>query len=379
MIANLKLRVLFATWALAVAGLLAAGCGAEDELQTEASKEERSLLQPEIDALTAAGVPGAVLLVDDPKAEPITVVSGLADIESGQPIGADDRFRIGSLTKPFVAVVVLQLAEEGALSLDDTVEHWLPGLVPNGQQITVRDLLGHRSGLFEYGDDPRVVAPYSQGDYDYSWDPEELVRIATEHPPIAEPGTTVIYSNTNYTLLGLLVEAASGRSLAAELDERIFAPLELEATSFAEDSEIEEPYAHGYLAGGAQLVDVTEISPSHYWGAGNVVSTAGDVARFYEALMAGELLDEDSMKTMTTFVEEVPGLERGLGLAHGENQCGGWTGHDGTVPGYDSTARNLDSGRQVVLLTNSLSEGGTIGSPAAQAALAEVVESASCR
>src|SRR4051794_30478244 len=208
--ANLnKPRVLLAALAVSTVGLLSAGCAAEDEIQTEANKEEKSLLQPELDALTAAGVPGAVLVVDDPEADPITVVSGVADTESGKPVRADDRFRIGSLTKPYVAVVVMQLAEEGTLSLDDTVEEWLPGLVPKGNQITVRDLLGHRSGLFEYEEDPRVLAPYLKGDFGYRWEPQELIAISTEHPPSAAPGTKVVYSNTNYTVLGLLVEAAS--------------------------------------------------------------------------------------------------------------------------------------------------------------------------
>ena len=274
---------------------------------------------------------------------------------------------------------MLQLAEEGTISLDDTVEAWLPGLVPNGKQITVQDLLGHRSGLFEYEEDPRVLAPYLKGDFSYRWKPEELIQISTQHPPSAPPGTKVVYSNTNYTVLGLLVEAATDRPLATELGERIITPLGLEATTFAVKGEPEAPYARGYLAGGKQLLDVTEISPSHYWAAGNLVSTAGDVARFYEALMEGELLDGDSMEAMTSYVEETPSIERGLGVAHGENECGTWTGHDGSVPGYDALARYLDSGRQVVVLTNSVTKGDAIGTPAAQKALAEVVESASCR
>ena len=374
-----KLPALFASIAVIALALFGAGCAAEEEIQAEANKEEKALLQPELDALTAAGVPGAVLIVDDPQAEPIAVVSGVADTGSGRPIGAGDRFRVGSLTKPYVAAVVLQLAEEGTVSLDDSIERWLPDLVPNGERITVRDLLGHRSGLYEYEEDQRVLAPYKGGDYDYRWKPEELIRIATEHPPTAEPGTKVVYSNTNYTVLGLLVEAATGRPLGIELEERVFAPLGLEATSFVETSKLEAPYARGYLAQGGRLLDVTAISPSHYWAAGNIVSTAGDVAVFYEALMEGDLLSEGSMEAMTAFVEETPDRSRGLGVAHGDTECGSWTGHDGSVPGYDAVARNLDSGRQVVLLTNSVTMGDQVGSPAAQKALAEVVESASCR
>jgi D-alanyl-D-alanine carboxypeptidase len=377
--AKINTRHLFLIALLAIGALLITGCAAEDEIQKEANKEEARLLQPELDALVAAGVPGAVLVVDDPKADPITVVSGVADTESGRPMRGDDRFRIGSLTKPYVATVVLQLDEEGALALDDSVEKLVPGLLPNGDEITVRDLLGHRSGLYEYEEDPRVLQPYLKGDFGYRWQPEELIRISTEHPPTAAPGTDVVYSNTNYTVLGLIVEAVTGNTLAAELDQRVFAPLELDETSFVENSAIEAPYSHGYLARGKELLDVTEISPSHYWAAGNIVSTGGDVARFYEALLDGELLEAGSMDAMTEFVEEEPGLERGLGPARGETECGDWVGHDGSVPGYDAVARHLDTDRQIVLLTNSVTIGDQVGGPAAQKAMSDVAESAACR
>jgi D-alanyl-D-alanine carboxypeptidase len=372
-------RVLLVLAICAVLGLLAGGCAAEDEIQAAANKEEKRLLQPELDALVEAGVPGAVLVVDDPQADPITVVSGVADIERDRPLRAVDRFRIGSLTKPYVAVVVLQLDEEGVLGLDDSVERWLPGLLANGEEISVRQLLGHRSGLFEYEEDPRVLKPYLQGDYGYEWKPEDLVRVAAEHEPTAAPGTKVVYSNTNYTVLGLLVEKATGNPLGSELRERIFEPLDLDASSFAEGPQLEAPHSRGYLGGGKELLDVTAISPSHYWAAGNIVSSAGDAARFYEALLGGDLLDGDSMEAMTEYVPEAPGLERGLGLARGDTECGSWEGHDGSVPGYYAVARHLDSGRQVVLLANTVTMGDQIGGPAAQQALAEVAESAACR
>jgi len=374
---NTRIPLLIAI--VAVFGALIAGCAAEDEIQTEANKEEARLLQPELDALVAAGIPGAVLVVDDPEADPITVTSGVSDIKSGKEMRGEDRFRIGSLTKSYVAAVVLQLDEEGTLSLDDSVEKWIPGLLPNGEEISVRDLLGHRSGLYEYEEDSRVLAPYLKGDFGYTWKPEELIGIANEHQPTAEPGGDVVYSNTNYTVAGLIVEEATGNSLGTELEERIFEPLELDSTSFADDSPLESPYARGYLGGGEELVDVTAVSPSHYWAAGNLVSDASDVARFYEALFAGELLDEDSMEAMNEFAVESPGLERGLGIARGETECGTWTGHDGSVPGYDAVARHLDSGRQVVILVNTVTIGDQVGSPKAQKAMSEVVESAACR
>ena len=180
-------------------------------------------------------------------------------------------------------------------------------------------------------------------------------------------------------MLGLLVEAATGRPLGTELEQRLFKPLDLTATSFAEDGRLPAPYARGYLGGGEQLLDVTAISPTHYWAAGNIVSTAGEVMRFNEALFAGELLSEDSMEEMTSFVAETPTLDRGLGIARGETRCGNWEGHDGSVPGYDAFARHTDSDRQIVLLANTVTMGDTIGSPAAQKALSELAESAACR
>jgi D-alanyl-D-alanine carboxypeptidase len=374
-----KLRLTFAAAALVALALLSGGCAAEEEIQAAANREEASQLRPELQALVDAGVPGAVLFVEDPNADPIAIAAGVADVDSGRPVGTDDRFRIGSIAKPYVATVVMQLTEEGTLSLDDTVESWLPGLVPGGDEITVRDLLGHRSGLFEYEEDPRVLAPYLKGDFGYRWKPRELIRIATEHPPTATPGTRVVYSNTNYTVLGLIVQAATGDSLKAELERRIFGPLNLGATSFVENAEIEAPFARGYLNEGGKLLDVTAISPSHYWAAGNIVSNATDVGRFFEALLDGELLEEDSMETMRTYVEEKPDVDRGLGLARGETDCGSWEGHDGSVPGYDAVARHLDTGRQVVLLTNTVTMGDSIGSPAAQRAMEQLMDAAACR
>jgi len=141
---------------------------------------------------------------------------------------------------------VLQLVAEGKVRLDDSVERWLPGLVPNGAAITIQDLLDHTSGLFNYTDDSdfdqAVVADPAR-----TWSPRELVAFATAHPPLFPPGTGWFYSNTNYVLLGLVVEAASGTTLEQQLRERIFQPRALEATSFPSGTLIDGEYAHGYV------------------------------------------------------------------------------------------------------------------------------------
>jgi len=366
---------------LAVAGTLAAasGCATEENLEDAANDVEAGLLQDQLDAVVEGGAPGAVLFVKDPNSDPIELSAGLSDAKAKTAMDVEDVTRIGSLTKPYVAALVLDLVEEGALALDDTVDDLVPGLLPDGDSITVRDLLGHRSGLYEYSEDPRVLRPYLDGDFAYEWAPEDLVDVAAGHGPQSEPGADVLYSNTNYTVLGLIVERVTGNDLGDELDARIFEPLGLDDTSFETDTRLPVPHANGYLIGEGKAQDVTEISPSHYWGAGNIVSDAGDVARFYTALLEGELLNQSSLAEMTSTVEETDGLDRGLGLAHGEEPCGEWYGHDGSVPGYFSVARHMEGGRQVVLLVNSVGFDDTVGAPEAQAAVADLMKSALCR
>ena len=172
-----------------------------------------------------AGVPGVAVYVRD-KGQTTVVSRGYDDVVAKRPMSARDRFRIGSVTKSFVAAVVLQLVDEGKLSLDDNVEQRLPGLVPNGSAITIRQLLSHRSGLFDYVRDRRILAPYLKGDLDHVWTPLQVLRMATSHKPLFAPGAAdkQSYSNTGYVILGLLIEKVTGHSLGHELKARIFGP-----------------------------------------------------------------------------------------------------------------------------------------------------------
>jgi D-alanyl-D-alanine carboxypeptidase len=201
---------------------------------------------------------------------------------------ATDRFRIGSVTKTYLATVVLQLVGEGRLSLTHTVEDRLPGLVPNGQAITVRQLLNMTSGLFDYPNDPR----------------------------------------TRYVLLGLIIEAASGNQLNAELRQRILEPLRLRATSLAMTPRIAGPHAHGYMrVGQPPLEDVTTLNPSWGWAAGAIESTADDVARFYRALLGGRLVRPKLLRAMRTTVAGNAGARYGLGIGTVRLPCGTAWGH----------------------------------------------------
>ena len=276
-----------------------------------------------------------------------------------------DHFKIASLTKSYTASVVLQLVGEGKLSLDDSVEQRLPGLVPNGGKITIRQLLNHTSGLFDYFELPRFLKPYLSGNFGFYWAPRQLVRMGVSHKPLFAPGRGYSYSNTNYVLAQLIVERVTGKSLGTELKRRIFQPLHLRDTIYPTKPGLPSPYAHGYkLLGKPPATDVTGLSPSMSPGSGAIVSTARDVADFYRALLSGRLLKPSQMRAMKTIVSErtgkvvVAGPGDGLGIGVSPLSCGGWV-HSGELPGYQLTALSSGDGRrQVVLMVNQ--DGSTV-------------------
>src|SRR5919201_2576429 len=163
---------------------LTAACGGTSKRAATAAREakQNARIQRALDRLTASGAPGAIVLVRDGD-RTLRLTSGYANLEKKTPMRATDRFRIGSVTKTFVATVALQLAGEGKLALDDTVERWLPGLVPNGKAITVRELLNHTSGLYDLTSDQGFIARVLWKPTKV-WTPRKLVRIATAHPPL---------------------------------------------------------------------------------------------------------------------------------------------------------------------------------------------------
>jgi D-alanyl-D-alanine carboxypeptidase len=334
-------------------------------------------LERAVDDLVAAGAPGAVLLVRDGR-RTLRIARGHADAAKGTPLRASDRFRAGSVTKTFVAAVVLQLAREGRLDLGDPVERWLPGAVPGGADITLRHLLNHTSGLFDYSEDPRTFAPF-ETDPDHRWDPRGLLAIAGDHRALFTPGADWSYSNTNYVALGLVVQAVTGRPLAAELRERIFEPAGLRHTTLGDGARIAGRHARGYVVDAAgNQQDVTDLSPSWAWAAGALVSTAGDLARFSRALLGGRLLGREQLAAMQTIdpvTRRAPGgAGYGLGLLAAPTACGRAWGHDGRYAGYTSLVLNRRGAReQMVLLVNQT---GLTGEAAR--AYARVVEAAAC-
>jgi len=320
-------------------------------------------LQHALDEIVAAGAPGASVLVRTSHGT-IRLSSGAGNLAPLTPMRVDDRSRISGVTKSFTATVVLQLVRERRLGLDDRLGRWLPGLITNGDTITVRQLLNHTSGIFDYAQDPSVLTPYVQGDLTHVLDPAEAVRVAAGHGPLFAPGKGFAYSNTNYVLLALIVEKVTGRPIGAELTDRIFRPLGLRHTSYPRSSDIAGAHSHGYLQiDPGTRFDVTPWSPTFYGAAGGIVSNPDDVARFYRALLTGSLLDRAGLRAMKTIdpvaTGGVPdagilGGGWGLGLLREELPCGVAWGHDSEIPGYmDAAWSSADATRQVVVVVNS--------------------------
>jgi D-alanyl-D-alanine carboxypeptidase len=333
----------FAGTALLLAALALAGAGRSSD------SESRADLQRIVDGLVASAAPGAVAAVRTPTGTR-HAAAGFARLRPRVRMQATDRFRIASVTKTFVATVVLQLAAERRLRLDDPVDRWRPGLIPNGSSVTLRELLGHTSGLFDYGDDKEWVRKRI-ADPAREWSPRELVEIAASHPPLFKPGTRWSYSNTNYVVLGLVAEATTGTTLGRELRDRIFARLRLGATSYPSGTTIPGPFAHGYIGSGShvplppgtRLLDVSSrLSPSS-WGAGQIVSSADDLTRFMGALMGGRLLPPRQLAAMKA---DVMGAAYGLGLRIAYTPCGTAYGHEGDLPGYRTVVWATANGRR---------------------------------
>ncbi|MCY1137003.1 serine hydrolase [Actinoplanes sp. Pm04-4] len=308
-------------------------------------------LQAALDDVVAAGGTGALAVVDDGR-RTIQLTSGVARLEPRQALRPSARFRVGSDTKTFVSVVALQLVGERRLRLTDTVEHWLPGLVPNGQNITLRMLLNHTSGLFDYGADETFFAEFL-ADPTRPRTPRELIAIANSHPPSFEPGGGWSYSNTNYILAGLIVEKASGRALERLVEQRVIRPLGLRSTAFPATTRIAGYHAHGYLppsVTGAGYRDITAVDPSSVWAAGAMTSNATDLRTFYEALLRGRLLAPAQQRELLTPVVVAPTFSYGLGLFIEQLSCGPVFGHNGGIPGYVSWTYTDRAGERSIVL-----------------------------
>lgn len=295
--------------------------------------ETRAKLSEAVDdVMSRYGVPGAMAGAWVAEAAWVGT-EGEANTADGEAMRPADKFRIGSITKTFVATVVLQLADEGKLALEDPLEKYVTGF-PNGGGIVIRQLLNMTSGIYNYTDDENFWTAV-ETDPMRKWSPNELVDIAASHEPYFPPGGGWMYSNTNYILLGMIIEKVTGNDVEGELKKRVIDKLGLKATSFPTGPEITGPYAHGYLDDPktGKLKDVTGYDPSHAWTAGAMISNLYDLRTWVEALADGRLLSKKAHGEQMTWVDTgMPFVSYGLGVF----KLNDYVGHGGSIFGYNS-------------------------------------------
>ncbi|MFE7096314.1 serine hydrolase domain-containing protein [Streptomyces erythrochromogenes] len=331
-------------------------------------------------AAEALMVPGAMVLLRTPQGT-FRASVGTTELGASDPPAAGTHFRIASNTKTLTSALVLLLAQEGRLRLTDPVSDHVPG-VPNGQNITVAQLLKMRSGLYNYTDAPELSASLD-AEPAKARTPQEMLAIAFSRPPNFPPGTAYEYSNTNYVLLGLVAEEAGGQPLERQFQERLIGPLALKGTSLPgiHDTSLPAPYSHGYMYGGTAYaltdkpypedvrkaaesgrlkpLDYTRQNPSYAYAAGGAVSTADDLATWIRSLTTGKVLDPDFQKQWLGSPQaEDPGApngqEYGYGIAHQRfGPKAAMYFHGGELPGFNSfMGHDPDNDVTLVVWTN---------------------------
>ncbi|MFE9323199.1 serine hydrolase domain-containing protein [Nocardia sp. NPDC052278] len=366
--------------------LLVTGCGTSTDSAKTSTQSTTQAAEPAYAAairpvittlMKDNAIPGAVVVVKSPKQGNWAAAFGIRAIDTSEPMTVDDYFRIGSNTKTMTSTVILQLAQDGKLSLDDPIDKYWPG-VPNGDRITIAQLNEMRSGLYSYTFDPQFNAALDN-EPKKVWTPEELLAIAFAHPVNFQPGEKFEYSNTNFILLGLVIEKLTNMTAAENLRKRIFEPLGLEDTSLPAptDSSIPDPHPQGYafgtnvstidtyalppaqraeaVAGTLKPTNQTDINVSWAWTAGGAISTADEMATYVQALVGGRLLDAKMQKTRLDSIQPIDPANPdqagyGLGIVRFGTHL---IGHDGQLPGFMTfMGHDPQSDLTIVIATN---------------------------
>ena len=326
------------------------------------SKGEVESLKSRAQGLVEAGYPAALAAVSDSKGESAGVAVGKGNLETGQAPPMDGEVRVGSASKTFVAVVVMQMVQEGKVGLDEPIETYLPGLIKgegvDGSKITVRQLLQHTSGLPDFDETLFGTTDVFQYRHHYVT-PRDVLDSALSKPAQFEPGTQWKYTNTNYIVLGMLVERVSQRPVGEQIDERIVKKLGLSHTYFPAPGEekIRGTHPRGYhLSAEGKLEDITEMDPTWGWAAGAMVSTPSELNTFFQAVFDGRLLTQASIQEMKKGVDiGSGGRVYGLGLIGTPLSCGGtaW-GHGGDIAGYHTRGGVGPDGTAVTVAVTAL-------------------------
>ncbi|OOZ85792.1 serine hydrolase domain-containing protein [Bacillus cereus] len=334
--------------ALTLTGAILVGALAIPSFENVHAVNKRTSIEQVIDkAADAKNIPGVIVTVKNGETS-WAYASGEGNIERNHKVDADSAFRIGSTTKTFVATVVLQLAGEKKLSLDDTVEKWLPGLIKgngyDGSKITIRHLLNHTSGIADYLTPDLKEKLIENPSENYT--AEQLISRALQ----LEPVKGWSYSNTNMVIVGLIIQKVTGESYAEQIQKRIINPLSLKETVLPGSSmDIPKKNARGYLNTGDKLVDITLFNPSFANASGEMISTGEDMTTFFRALLGGKLLTPEMQKEMVTHTVDTPLGKYGLGIHATKlpDDTEVW-GHGGGIPGFTNFAGGTKDGQHVI-------------------------------
>jgi D-alanyl-D-alanine carboxypeptidase len=287
-----------------------------------------------------------------------TGASGLSERARNISVRPEMIFGAGSITKSFMAALVLQLADEKKLTLNDTIGQWLPEVVSSSGvripgAVTIRQLLNHSSGIHNYTAGARF-RPALIADLSKRWSVADI--LSHVQTPYFAPGAGWEYSNTNYTLVGLIASRATGASVVSELQRRFFQPLGLRSTFLGGEETVVGELAHGHSDEfGGSKQDIWLFSRTAVYSAagaaGAIVSTAEDLARWAQALLGGGVLQPESLRQLLTFVATDDDLEYGLGIGRQYDPILGemWL-HGGAIPGYQSMIVYLPRSRTSVAI-----------------------------
>jgi D-alanyl-D-alanine carboxypeptidase len=312
-------------------------------------RSARTRHAPKLDAATKAklkqivesqfaksGMPGVAVLVSIGDRRWETTL-GVSDLETNEPFALDDHVRIASITKTFAATAILQLVDNGKLSLDDTLDSFVPG-IPNGENVTVRDLLAMSSGIYDFTSDQAFLDAFAANP-NMAWTPEQSVNIMKQHPSQFEPGTKTVYCDSNYVLLGLILEKVTGKDAAKVIDQRVVKKAGLPETSFPTTPGLTDPHATGYLPDpddpSKPLTVVGDINPQVGWTAGAMNSTLDDLQKWSKTLADGSLLSPE-LQRQRLKSNRFEGVKINAGYGLGVERINDLVGHNGAILGFST-------------------------------------------
>jgi D-alanyl-D-alanine carboxypeptidase len=342
-----RLSTIAAVAALALAGA-AAPAGAAQLPQADRDFVDATVAQ----AMQTSRLPGVTIALSGPKGT-YQQTYGVADLASGAPMAAAPHVRIATNTKTVTPTAVLRQVERGRLSLSDKLSKWVKG-IPNGRRITVRQLLAMRSGIYDFTSDPEFSRDFDANPL-MRFEPRDVLRIIRRHKPLFAPGARTQYADSNYVLLGIILEKVTGRPVERLIQRDVVGPAKLRETSFPTRAALPRPFAHGYYAGDdgdGEIRDYTAVNPKVAWTAGGMVSTLDDLRRWGRVLARGTLLSK-AMQRQRLRLGSIPNNGPPVGYGLGILRFGDWLGHDGAIFGFSTaTFYERSTGAQIVAVAN---------------------------